>query len=660
MRPLSFCLLLLGVTASASSQGVLRPGPVTEHTLAPDDAHAYTLDLAAGQFVLGEADQQTVDVVVTLTGPDGERIQAYDGPARGPEPFQFITESAGVHTLTVTPFQEAAGRYAMRLDRVEPVATTPGGIMDQRFAGLDNDRSPGAVVAVLQRGEVVFSRAYGMASLTHGVPFTVETPTNIASTSKQFTAFAVALLAHRGRLSLDDDVRTYLPELPDFGEAVTLRHLLTHTSGYREYLTALAMAGLAVDTDHIDRDDVIGVVVRQPALQNTPGAEWNYNNTGYGLLALVVERVTEMPFQDWMRAEVFEPLGMDRTVVRTDPSEIVPGRAEGYVAASGGGWTEATDLGGAMGDGFIYTTAGDLLRWMDTYRTASLGGPDVRRAMTTEAVLPTGDSTGYGLGLFLRERRGQRAFEHGGADAAHRAGFVYFPEIESGVVVLTNSPTVPVSAQRVAEVFFPDAFEAEDASAPATAPLASPDGFVTAFEPETFDAFAGRFELDGSPGLTVRFRRDGDDYFMQLLGQRETEISPIGPSRFSTRSGSLEISFHPSAEGSIETITLHQGRDLGAFRISSEPEPVALADYVGRYYSDELGVVYGAQIEDEGLVLTHPRIDRPIRLRHSAGGRFRGGYPLSGLAFERGPDGAISGFVAGSGRTRGVHFEKVD
>ncbi|WP_412069045.1 serine hydrolase [Rubrivirga sp. IMCC43871] len=659
MRLVRFGLALIALASVASAQPALQLGEPVERALTASDAHAYPLDLPAGQFVLGAADQLTVDVVVTLTGPDGETLQVFDQPARGPEPFQFITETAGAYTLTVTPFRGNEGHYTMRLDRTEPVASTPAGTVDQFFAALDRDDSPGAVVGVLTHGAVVFQKSYGMASLTHGAPFTVETPSNIASTSKQFTAFAVALLADRGALSLDDDVRQHIPELPDFGETVTLRHLLTHTSGYREYLTALAMAGLAVEDDHIDRDDVVGVVVRQPALQNAPGAEWNYNNTGYGLLALVVERVAGVPFQDWMRAEVFEPLGMDRTVVRTDPAQVVPGRAMGYVPADDGGWKEATDLGGAMGDGFIYTTAGDLLRWMDTYRTASLGGPDVLRQMTTKAVLATGDTTRYGLGLFLGEHRGLRVVEHGGADAAHRADFVYYPEIESGVIVLTNSPTVPASAQAVAEVFFADAFEPEDTpEAEPTPPTAEVE--PVAFEPATFDAFAGRYELDGPPGYTVRFRRDGERYLMQVIGQRETEIVPVGPARFSTRRGSLEISFHPSPDGSVETLTLHQGRDLEAFRIPTEPEPIVLSDYVGRYYSDELGTVYTVRIEGDGLVLTHRRMDAPIPLLHSADGRFKGTYPIQGLAFDRGPDGAVTGFAASSGRTRGVRFDKMD
>ncbi|MGB3543752.1 serine hydrolase [Rubrivirga sp.] len=679
MRPLLFVATLLALASSASAQEALQPGAPVERTLASSDAHAYSLTLDAGQFVLGSADQHTVDVVVTLTGPDGETIREFDQPARGPEPFQFVTEDAGVYTLTVTPFNGAEGRYTMQLDRTEPVATTPAEIVSQRFAAVDNDRSPGAVVAVLERGEIVFAQAYGMADLTYGIPFTTDTPSNIGSTSKQFTAFAVALLAEQGDLSLDDDVRTHIPELPDFGQTVTLRHLLTHTSGYREYLTALSMAGVSVTTDDIGREDVLGVVARQPELQNAPGAKWEYNNTGYGLLAIVVERVTGTPFQDWMRANVFEPLGMDHTVVRTDRAEIVPGRAMGYVPTDSGAWKEAIDIGGAMGDGGIYTTAGNLLRWMDTYRTASLGGENVRREMTTEAVLTTGDSTGYGLGLFLDEFRGQRRISHSGADIAHRSSFTYFPEIESGVVVLTNSPTIPVSSLGVAMVFFPDAFESPSASgaeraAPeaatseadtpdASAPLATDASAFdpASFVPETFDAFAGRFELDDTAGYVVTFSREDGRYLMQVLDSPATEMDVVGPARFSVGGGVLEIAFHAAPDGTVETATFYQGgQELPASRIATEAEAIALDDYVGRYYSEELGTVYTARIDDGGLVFVHPRKNAPIPILHGAGERFSGGAPFLTLEFERDAGGQVSGFVAGAARTTGVRFEKMN
>ncbi len=188
-----------------------------------------------------------------------------------------------------------------------------------------------------------------------------------------------------------------------------------------------------------------------------------------------------------------------------------------------------------------------------------------------------------------------------------------------------------------------------------------PEYDPTTFDPSTFDALAGRYELEGRPGYTIRIRRDGDRYLVKLVGQPEWEISPVGPSRFSTRGG-FNISFNPSPGGSVETITLHQFGGDQAFRIPTEPEPLVLADYVGRYYSDELGTVYTVRAEDDGLALTHPRMSTSIALLHSADGRFRGEYqyPVSGVAFERGADGTVTGFVADGVRTRGVRFDKMD
>ena len=659
MRPLSLGLALLALAPAVAAQQSLQLGEPVERDLATGDAHAYALDLPAGQFVLGAADQQTVDVVVTLAGPDGERVRAFDQPARGPEPFQFATDAAGVYTLTVTPYGGEEGRYTMRLDRSEPVATTPAGVVDQLFAGLDGDRSPGAAVGVIRRGEVVFERTYGMASLTYGVPFAVDTPSNIASVSKQFTAFAVALLADRGELSLDDDVREHLPELPDFGETVTLRHLLTHTSGYRDYLTVLSMAGLFHPEDWVDRDDVVGVVERQVELQNAPGAEWNYNNTGYGLLALVVERVTGAPFQDWMWETVFEPLGMDRTVVRQDPDEVVPGRATGYAASTDGRWEEARELGGAMGDGFVYTTAGDLLRWMDTYRTAAVGGEGVRRAMTTEAVLTTGDSTGYGLGLRLGERRGLRQIGHSGGDHGYRADFVYYPEIEAGVVVLANSSTMPLSAGRVAEVFFKDAFEQDTpGTQDSEVAEAEPDGAdydPVSFDPATFDAYAGRYEIDGSGYVQTYVRRE-DRFFMRQASDPEVELVPAGPATFEADGATVE--FVAGDDGGVTRLRYTQGGTYPGVRLTDDREVIP-GGYAGRYVSAELGAVYTVRAGGDGLVLVHHRLDDPVPLHYVTGERFRTASPLSSIEFTRGESGAVAGFAASNGRTRGVRFERV-
>lgn len=215
-------------------------------------------------------------------------------------------------------------------------------------------------------------------------------------------------------------------------------------------------------------------------------------------------------------------------------------------------------------------------------------------------------------------------------------------------------------ADDIAEAFFADAFEPEGPPVVARAEPARPDYDPASFEPETFDAFAGRYELTGAPGVVVRFRRDGGRYLVQVIGQSEEEIVPVGPSRFSTPDGEAEISFNASPDGSVETITLHQDGDQQATRVPSEPETVVLADYVGRYYSDEVGTVYTVRVEDGGFVLAHSRMHTPIRLRHSAGGVFVGRYLVTSLSFERDVNGPATGFAAESVRTRGVRFDRMD
>ncbi|MEM6327312.1 MAG: serine hydrolase [Bacteroidota bacterium] len=655
-----FALLFLATSAQAQ-QDALAPGQSVDRDLVTGNAHAYTVELEADQFVLGEAVQHTVDVVVTLTGPDEEEIRQFDVSARSTEAFQFTTDEPGTYTLTVTPFEDEEGSYTMSLLRVEAKATTPEGIVDQQFASIDRNDTPGAVIGVVERGELIFAKPYGLANLTHGIPYTLETPTNIGSTSKQFTAFAIGLLAQSGDLTLDDDVRDHIPELPDLGATVTLRHLLTHTSGYREFLNTLAMGGRQLGrTDWIARSEIIAVVQRQPELQNEPGAEWNYNNTAFALLAEVVERVTEESFPDWMRANVFEPLGMENTYVRESPLTIIPGRAAGYVPGDDGSWTETPDLGASMGAGGMYSTAPDLAKWMDNFRTARLGGEDLIREMTTPYVLSTGDTTSYGLGLFLDELRGLERIQHGGADVAHRSEFGYLPEIESGLILLSNSPTVPASLGQITEAFFGEHFESSDAEGEATE--AEPAEFdPESFDPETFDAFAGRYALDQAPAFIITFRRDGDQYFTQATGQPEFPIFPIGPSRFELRVVEAELEFHVEDDGSVNRLTLFQGgQEAGAARVEDDAEAIDLTEYEGRYFSEELEAFYTLAVVDGELQMSHRRLETPVTLSHGSGDRFGGGFPIAEVEFTRDDSGAVTGFSAGNGRARDVRFERVD
>ena len=660
-------LLALALAASAQAQTArpLAVGGTQTGALTSEAPDRYTLDLDAGTFVAGHVDQRTVDVAVTVAGPDGE-LGAFDGPARGPEPFQFQAETAGTYTVTVAPFEAERGEYAITLRRAEPVATDPAGRVDQMMSRFDVEGQPGALVAVVDGGETVFERAYGTANLTHGVPMTVATRTNIGSTSKQFTAMALGLLAQRGELSLDDDVREHVPELPDFGATVTLRHLLTHTSGYREFLNTLALTGRRVDLgDHIDRAEVVQVVQRQTGLQDAPGTVWNYNNSGYSLAATVVERVTGQPFPEWMAKNVFGPLGMTDTVVRAEPTAIVPNSAQGYSLRDDGRWHEVPDLSAAMGAGGMYTTLGDLARWTRNFETMELGGAEVIGEMTTPYTLADGTETGYGLGLFIDEQGGLRRFHHGGADNAHRSMVMVFPVVGGAVIVEFNSPeNATAAATRIAQAFFGDRMAQPDAAD-------EPEGTDAAraavnFDDALFDDYAGRYALDVAPAFVLAFRRDGDGgYLTQATGQQELEIVPTSDSTFVLTAVEAGVTFHRDPDGVVRSATLHQNGDNRATKLDVEPAaPADPADFAGRYHSPELETAYRLAVEDGELVAYLPRLVAPVPARATAPDTFvvepTENFAIT-LAFGRDASGAVTGFTLdGGGRTRGVTFERAD
>jgi CubicO group peptidase (beta-lactamase class C family) len=233
---------------------------------------------------------------------------------------------------------------------------------DRIFARWHSTSTPGCAVAAEVEGQPALSRAYGMADLEHGIPNRPETIFEAGSVSKQFTAAAVVLLALEGKLALDDDVRRYLPELPDYGRTVTVRHLMNHTSGLRDWGSVAAVSGWGRGERTHTHAHVLDILARQRALNYAPGAEYSYTNSGYNLMAVIVDRVSGMPFAEFSRVRIFEPLGLADTQWRDDYRRIVPGRAAAF-AADGEGFTIDRPIEHVHGNGGLLTTVRDLLRW---------------------------------------------------------------------------------------------------------------------------------------------------------------------------------------------------------------------------------------------------------------------------------------------------------
>jgi len=625
----------------------------------------HTFQLDAEMFFLAELDQISNDFMVTVTGPDGETLREVDGRTGGIETIQFETDAAGAYevAITATDTTGEAGEFRFSVLRSEPIATDPAERLDQLMAIYDGDSRPGAVIGVVDNGALELVRTYGMANLSHGIPWERGTISNIGSVTKQFTAMGVLTLQAQGKMSVDDDIRTHIPELRDFGTPITIRNLLNHTGGYREVYNLLPIGGHQGE-DGFSRERAIAIVQRQPELQSPPNTEWNYNNTGYILVSLAIERASGQSFADYMRENVFEPLGMVDTRVKMVQGELIPGSAQGYTAEAGGGYRTTRDLAASAGAGGVYTTVDDLTRWMLNYRDATLGGPETIEAIATTAVLESGDSTGYGLGLGLGGLRGRTLYSHTGGDVSHRAYLGYYPELESGVIVMSNNAAFDLSVGGdIAEMFFADRFDAAEGEDEAEAGAADASDEDAGMSDERKEAIAGDWVLETQGiSLPMAVTLEDGDVFIDVQGQGRTVARPTSAATVEIAAVNAEFTFDFDADGTASTGTLVQsGLEISMRRVDkTQLAEQDLAAYVGRYYSEELETFYEVAVEDGGLVLHHIEMSEPLAMQHSDGDEFSTELVfLNSIAFQRAGGGSVTGFTVSNGRTRGVLFTKM-
>jgi CubicO group peptidase (beta-lactamase class C family) len=472
--------------------------------------------------------------------------------------------------------------------------------VDALMAPWDRPGSPGAAIALVRDGEVVYARGYGLANLEYGIPITPASVFHIASISKQFTAFAIGLLAQQGKLSLDDDIRRHLPEVPDFGATITIRHLIHHTSGLRDQWELLAMAGWRLD-DVITREHILKMVEHQQELNFAPGTEHLYSNTGYTLLAEIVARVSGQSFPEFAEERIFRPLGMTRTHFHDDHQRVVPGRAYSYSPDRAAGWRYMPLNYANVGATSLFTTVEDLAKWDRNFFTGEVGGAGLLEEMLTRGRLRNGRSLPYAHGLMWGNYRSLITLGHTGADAGYRTAYLRFPEQRFSVIVLSNLSTFnPVRlAQQIADV-----------SLASEMPAALP--------------------------------------------QRGQEVS------MQAGAGAGEKA---SSAGASEPLVARESRDVGSEAATARAPirlaPAQLARYAGTYYSPELGTTYELRVREAGLVAEHRRHpDTPLTptQRDAFAGH---SWWFHDVRFTRDSRGRIDGFRLTGSRVRNVRFERV-
>lgn len=473
-----------------------------------------------------------------------------------------IGSPAWVAARQASPEPQRAAPETQRANPETQQATAAAQV-DEIFSAYDHTWTPGCAVGVIRDGNFVLRRGYGMANLEYGIALSPESVFRIGSTSKQFTAAAVLLLTQEGKLSLDDDVRDYLPELNDFGTPVTIRHLMHHTSGYRDYLTLADLAGLR-DDDYYTDTELLEMLSRQRELNFNPGDEHLYSNSGYWLLSQVVERASGKSLKEYAAEKMFAPLGMSATHFHDDHTEIVPHRASGY-APDGDGFSISMTTLPMIGDGGVFTTVDDLLRWDQNFYDSSVGGPEFIEQMLQTGSLNDGEPLTYASGLGVDTYRGLKMVSHAGAFVGFRAEVIRFPDERFSVICLCNRADANPSrlARQVAEVYLGDRMEAQEPRG-RRAPRAQPPEMIELSD-AALAAFAGDYyseELDVVYRLSVAGKDGGggddDGRIVYEVGSRRGSVQPIGNDVL--WGNNLQFRFERDAAGAITGFQIDAGR----------------------------------------------------------------------------------------------------
>ena len=530
------------------------------------------------------------------------------------------------------------------------VTTEQSKKVDEIFAKWDRTNSPGCALSVMQGGKIVYKRAYGMANLDHDVILTTDTPFHVASISKQFTAASIVLLEQDGKLSFDDDVHKYIPELPDFGAKITIRNLLHHTSGLRDQWDLLDLAGWRYSLDLITNDDVMSVVVRQKALNFAPGAEYSYSNTGFTLLGEIVKRVSGKSLREFTTERIFVPLGMTRTHFRDDHAEIIKHQAYGY-SKEKAGWELSVTNFDTVGATSLFTTVEDLALWDENFYTQKVGGPHFTETMLTHDPLTDGEKNPYAFGLVTGKYRGLDTVDHSGSDAGYRSDLLRFPRQHFSVAALCNAGDSGPSTltQKVADVLLAGELKDPEGAGGKAKPT-----FITP-SLEQLNAKVGYYYETQSRMLRKLVVKDGG-----LAWDVEDEVIPLHAvtnDRFLIGEYPAEMQFSAGKGG---LLSMKMGTPGEKMREFEQMAPYTLpdkqrAEYVGSYRSAEIDPVYRIVEENGKLVLKRLKHD-PQTLTAVTPDLFQ--VEIGVIQFQRDGKKNVVGMKVSTGRIRDLEFSK--
>jgi CubicO group peptidase (beta-lactamase class C family)/D-alanyl-D-alanine dipeptidase len=521
--------------------------------------------------------------------------------------------------------------------------------IDAVFKDYNAPHAPGCALGVFRNGHIAYGRGYGWADLEHHVPITTASLFDIGSTSKQFAAASIALLAEDHKLAFSDDVRKYIPELPEYGATITIDHLMRHTSGLRDYNGLLVLAGHTFEEVTTD-SQALALITRQRHLNFPPGSRYEYSNTGYFLLSVIVHRVSGQTLADFARARIFRPLGMTHTLYRDRAAMLIPNRAMGY-APNDSGFKNSMSNWEQTGDGAVQLSIDDALRWDENFYHPKVGGQWMVDQLQTRGTLANGDSINYARGLFVHPYRGLRRIEHGGDWIGYHAAYARFPDRHTSIVVLCNSDGISPDglSDQVADIVLAKDFPAKTLAAttaghakPSTVPAVTTSRLVGSYFDSTTDEVYGVVDTGGgTPALK--------------FAGRTFPLQATGLSTFAVPGLPVSVTFSVGDTGPARALRLEvasEDRPEATRFTPAPPTPDSLRAYAGPYDSPELGVSWSVTVDKDHLVLAGPI--PVVEIAGSLEPAMTDGFTAPGafIRFTR------DGFELSASRMKGIRFDR--
>ena len=522
--------------------------------------------------------------------------------------------------------------------------------VDKIFASWNKPDTPGCALAIIKDGEIIYKRGYGMADLENNVPITPQSVFYIGSVSKQFVTMCVALLIQEGKLSLDDDVREYIPELHDYGILITIRNLIHHTSGIRDYLTLEDIAGIPFGFYH--KEDVLDLIVRQKELNFHPGDEHLYSNSGYFLLSVIIHRASGKTLRQYAQEKIFKPLGMHSSRFHDNYTELIKNRASGYLSEGGGIYKNFVSTFDCVGSGGLFTSVEDLYLWDQNYYHHKVGGKEVFDLMHTVGTLNNGIKLDYAFALEIKPYKGLKTVIHGGALGGYKSALFRFPEHNFSVICLSNISSFDPSflSYRVADVYLAE-FYTEDKEKPAKIQTVELSREILT------DRIGSYIRFESGEKIRVSLKEEG---LYVTLQNRDYPLAPLSEFEFIVQNTSRRLSLRFEQQKSDTPLLLHVyevGKRPRTYTSSNTEAPnnKQLSEYQGQFHSEELQVTFEIRLEEGKLRFVHKKASqvpfKPLYMDFFQIGSLR-------VHFVRNEEKKITGFFLDAGRVKNLRFTK--